>query len=139
MFVRLFFVFLGLHLRHMEVPRLGVELQLQLPAYTIATATRSPSCVCNLCHSSQPPRILNLLSEAWDQTASSWMLVRFVTAEPRQEVPVSLSLDCPGRISLSSPSPPEEGRARSPGWRQRRSRGFRKVSPSPGLRPSWNL
>ena len=29
----------GLHLQHMEVPRLGAELELQLPAYTTATAT----------------------------------------------------------------------------------------------------
>ena len=40
----LFLVFLGPLLRHMEVPRLGVELELQ-PAYTRATATRDPSCV----------------------------------------------------------------------------------------------
>ena len=32
-----FFVFLGLHLQHVEVPRLGVQLELQLPAYTTAT------------------------------------------------------------------------------------------------------
>ena len=31
-------VFLGPHLRHMEVPRLGVEMEPQLPAYTTATA-----------------------------------------------------------------------------------------------------
>ena len=32
-------VFLGPHPRHMvEVPRLGVQLELQLPAYTTATA-----------------------------------------------------------------------------------------------------
>ena len=31
-----FFVFLGLYLQHMEVPMLGVELALQLPAHTIA-------------------------------------------------------------------------------------------------------
>ena len=31
---------LRLHLWHMEVPRLGVESELQLPAYTTATATR---------------------------------------------------------------------------------------------------
>ena len=30
------FVFLGPHLQHMEVPRLGVESELQLPAYTTA-------------------------------------------------------------------------------------------------------
>ena len=34
-----FFVFLGPHLQYMEVPRLGVESELQLPAYATATAT----------------------------------------------------------------------------------------------------
>ena len=34
----LFFVFLGPHLQHMEVPGLGVELELQLLAYPPATA-----------------------------------------------------------------------------------------------------
>ena len=34
-----FFPFLGLHLQHMEVPSLGVKLELELPAYTTATAT----------------------------------------------------------------------------------------------------
>ena len=33
-FLSLFFFFLGLHLQHMEASRLGVELELQLPAYT---------------------------------------------------------------------------------------------------------
>ena len=37
-----FFLFLGLHLLHMEVPRLGVESELQMPAYTAATATTDP-------------------------------------------------------------------------------------------------
>ena len=37
-----FFVFLGLYLQHMEVPRLGVESELQLPVYTIATGTSDP-------------------------------------------------------------------------------------------------
>ena len=35
----------------MEVPRLGVELELQPPAYTTATATPDPSRACNLYHS----------------------------------------------------------------------------------------
>ena len=35
----IFFFFLGPHQRHMVVPRLGVEAELQLPAYTTATAT----------------------------------------------------------------------------------------------------
>ena len=29
-----FLCFLGLHPKHVEVPRLGVDLELQLPAYT---------------------------------------------------------------------------------------------------------
>ena len=63
-----FFAFLGLHLQCMEVPRLEVESELQLPAYPTATATRDPSHVCNLHHSSQQCWILNLLSKARDQT-----------------------------------------------------------------------
>ena len=46
----LFCCFLGLHVWHMEVPRLGVELELQLPAYTTATETWDPSRICDLHH-----------------------------------------------------------------------------------------
>uniref|UniRef100_A0A8D0QRP6 Origin recognition complex subunit 2 n=1 Tax=Sus scrofa TaxID=9823 RepID=A0A8D0QRP6_PIG len=63
-----FFTFLGLHSWHMEVPRLGVESELQLPAYTTATGMPDPSGVCDLHHSSQQRQILNPLSEARDQT-----------------------------------------------------------------------
>ena len=38
-----FFVFLGPHMKHMEVPRLGVELELWLLAYATATAMQDPS------------------------------------------------------------------------------------------------
>ena len=63
---KLFFggVFLGLHLRHMEVPRLGVELELQLPATAIAMQDLSQ--VCDLHSRSQQHQILNPLSEARD-------------------------------------------------------------------------
>ena len=47
-----FLLFLGLHSQHMEVPRLGVKLELQLPAYTTATATQDLSHVFDLHHSS---------------------------------------------------------------------------------------
>ena len=57
------FVCLGLHPQHVEVLRLGVELELQLLAYTTATAMQDPS---------------------------SWILVRFVTAESQWELPVWL-------------------------------------------------
>ena len=46
-----FFGFLGPHLWHMEVPRLGVQLEQQMLAYTTATATPDLSCVCGLYHS----------------------------------------------------------------------------------------
>ena len=62
-----FFVFLGPHPRHTEFPRLGVELELQLPAYTTATAMPNPCHVCNLHHSSGQRQILNSLSQARDQ------------------------------------------------------------------------
>ena len=52
----------------MEVPRLGVESELQMPAYTTATPTLDLSHVCDLHHSSQQCQILNPMSEAKDQT-----------------------------------------------------------------------
>ena len=64
----LFFFLLGPHLRHMEVPRLGVESELQLPAYTTAAATQDWSRVCDLHHSSWQCQILNPLIEAKDRT-----------------------------------------------------------------------
>ena len=39
----IYICFLRLHLKPMEVPRLGVELKPQLLAYTTATATPDPS------------------------------------------------------------------------------------------------
>ena len=62
------FVFLGPHPWHLEVPRLGIETELQLPAYTKAIATWDPSHVCDLHHSSQQCQILNPLIEARDRT-----------------------------------------------------------------------
>ena len=70
--------FLGPYLYHMETPRLGVELDIQLLAYTTATATWDLSRVCELHHSSWQLQTLNPLSKARDQTRvlmdSSWVL-----------------------------------------------------------------
>ena len=63
-----FFVFLGPHPQHMEVPRLGVESELQLLAYATATATPDQSHVCDLHHNSWQCWIFNPLSETRDQT-----------------------------------------------------------------------
>ena len=73
----LFLFFLGPHLWHMEVPRLKVESELQLPAYTAAAAMQDPSLICDLHHSSWQHCILNPLSKARDQThilmVTSWV------------------------------------------------------------------
>ena len=62
----------------MEVPKLGVKLELQVPAYATATAMQDQSQVCNLYHSSWQHQILQPLSKARDRTESavSWFLVR---------------------------------------------------------------
>ena len=61
-----FFCFLGPHLWHTEVPRLGGQLELQLLPYTTATVTPDPSRVCDLQHGLRQHQSLNLLSEARD-------------------------------------------------------------------------
>ena len=63
-----YYFFLWPHLCHMEVPRLGVEGELQLPACTTDTARQDLSHICDLHHSFQQHRIPNPLSEARDQT-----------------------------------------------------------------------
>ena len=67
-FILFYFIFGGLHLWHMEVPWLGIELELQLPAYATATATKDLSRIFDLHHSSWQRWILNPLIEVRDQT-----------------------------------------------------------------------
>ena len=59
----------------MEIPRLGIKLELQLPVYT--TAMPDPSCLCDLYHSSWQCWIFNPLSKARDVTCilmdTSWI------------------------------------------------------------------
>ena len=66
-----FFLFLGLHLLHMEIPRLVVKLELQLLAYSTATAMPDP-----LTHWLRPGI----------EPASSWILVGFISAVPKEEL-----------------------------------------------------
>ena len=72
----LFFV----HPWHMKFPGLGIKLELQQPAYTIATATLHWSHIFNLHHRLWQCRILNPLSEArlGIKPESSWILVGFL-------------------------------------------------------------
>ena len=71
------YTFFFFFLRHMEVHKLGLESELQLPAYTTATATPEMSCICDLHHSSWQCQILKPLSEAKNQTRvlmdASWV------------------------------------------------------------------
>ena len=80
--VKFFFFFLkGLYLWHLEVPWLGVELELQLPAYTTAIAAQDPSGICDLQHSSWQHQILNPLSKAryrtWTLMDPNWFVNRW--------------------------------------------------------------
>ena len=58
------FVFLGPYLQHMEVPKLGVESELQLQAYATATEMPDLTHICDLHHSSWQLQILHPLSKA---------------------------------------------------------------------------
>ena len=64
----IFFLLFRLHLQHMEVPRLGVQSDLQLMTSATATATRDLSYICDVHHSSRQCRIPDPLYEARDQT-----------------------------------------------------------------------
>ena len=57
----------GGHLFFRATLAAGVESELQLPAYTTATAMRDPNHVCDLQHSSQQPQVFSPLSEVRDR------------------------------------------------------------------------
>ena len=80
------FCLLGPHPWHMEVPRLGVQSELLLPAYTMATAIPDLSRGCHLHHSSRQCQILNPLSEARDRTHNIMVPSRIVSAAPQREL-----------------------------------------------------
>ena len=99
------FCFLGLHPRHIDVPRLEDESELQLPAYATATATPDVSWVCDLHHSSWQLQILSPLSEARDQTHQTRILM-------------DTNLVCFHRATTGTPSslPPPSPLALSPSF-----------------------
>ena len=72
----LFFLFLGPHPWHMEVPRLWVESEPQPLAYTTDTATPDLSLACDLCHSSWQHQTLNLLrrGQGSNWSCSCWLI-----------------------------------------------------------------
>ena len=72
----------------MEVPRLGVELELQLLAYTTATVTATGvgavSATYTTAHGNS--RSLTHGTRPGIEPETSWILVRIVSAEPPQEL-----------------------------------------------------
>ena len=116
----------------MEVPRLRVQLEPQLPAYTTATglhqshsnarsklATPDPSCVCDLHHSSQQRQILNPLGRARDRTRNLMVPRRIcfrctTTGTPGTPVFLMRQLGLRDMRSLfqKSPNPPTHVKAK---------------------------
>ena len=82
LFIYLFLLFIGLHLWHMEVPRLGVKSEPQLTACVTATATQDLSFLCNLHHGSWQHWILNPLSKTrgWPHVFMGTSRVRYCWA-----------------------------------------------------------
>ena len=89
------FVFLELHPWHMEVPRLGAESELQLPAYVTAAAMQDSSCICNLLHSSGNTTSLTHWTRPGVEAVSSWILVRFITTRATTVPPTEITLKIP--------------------------------------------
>ena len=72
----LIFFFSGLHLWHMKGLRLGVKLELQLLAYTTATAMQDPSHISrSLTHWARPG------TESWVLLDTSWVHYLWATTE----------------------------------------------------------
>ena len=88
-----FFFLLGLPPQLLEVPRLGVESELQQPVCATAIATQDLSCTCNLYHSSWQCQILNPLIEARDQTHNLTVssVIHFLCATMRTPLHVLMS------------------------------------------------
>ena len=68
LFLFFFLLLLLLYLWHMEVHRLEVKSELQLPGYATATAMRDLSLIHDLHHSSEHHQILNPQSKPRGQT-----------------------------------------------------------------------
>ena len=71
----------------MEVPRLGVKSEVQLPAYTTAPAIRDSSRICDLYHTLWQRWILNPLNKARDQTCLLLDISQVLSGDSRRHSP----------------------------------------------------
>ena len=77
-----FFVFLGPHLQHMEVPKLGVKSELQLPAYStvIRCGIQAMSMTFTTAYGNLGSHG-HRVRPGIEPTTSSWILVGLITTE----------------------------------------------------------
>ena len=75
-----FFTFSVLHLRHMEVPRIGVESELQLPAYTTATGRGNQLTSATYTTAHHNTGFSTQQARSGIEPTSSWIPVGFMTA-----------------------------------------------------------
>ena len=80
-------VFLGPHPKHMETPRLGVELELQLPAPAQPQQCQIPAASVTYTTAHRTIDPLTHWVRPGIELASSQILVRLITTEPQQELP----------------------------------------------------
>ena len=80
------FIFLELHLWHMEVHNLGVKLELQPPAQQVtASAILEESCICDLPPGQGNAGSLTHYGRQGINSALSSILIGFICAEPQWE------------------------------------------------------
>ena len=85
---KFFFFFLGPHLGHMNVFRLGVELELQLPAYTIASAMIVQAVPATYTTAHGITGSLTHWVRPGIEPTTSRFLVGFISTVPWQELPL---------------------------------------------------
>ena len=84
-----FFCFLGPQLQHMEGSRLGMETELQLPAYATAIACQIQAAYVTNTTAHSNARSLTHWARPGIEPASPWMPVIFISAEPQRELHIS--------------------------------------------------
>ena len=95
------FVFLGPHPKHMEVPRLEVDLEMQPQAYARATATHIWATSVTYTRAHSNAGFLTHWARPGIEPATSRFLVGFVSAAPQQEL--LLRSSCSTSPELSTP------------------------------------
>ena len=88
------FFFLVPHLQHMEVPRLGVESELQLLAEPQPQQLGIQAASINYTTAHGNIRSLTYWVRPGIELSSSWIINGFINAEPRRELPLKAFYIC---------------------------------------------